>query len=140
VLLVGAAYDDILARLLRALGAVVVLLACVAALTGRIDIPADLPPWTGMAYPLALAGILLGYGLVLHHRISIGVATVVLAAWLGSTGWLGYRVLREVVVGLDYLAVSLALFAVAVLASLGKAGLLSRWIMARENDGPNTTG
>jgi hypothetical protein len=130
VLIVGAMYEDGLARLLRVVGAAVVLLACLDALFGEIDVPADLPPWALRAYPLALAGILLGYGLVLRHRLCIGVASTVLATWLASTSWLGYRALRELVAGLDYIGVSLALFAVAVLASLAKAGMLSRWLEA----------
>jgi hypothetical protein len=45
-------------------------------------------------------------------------------------GWRGYRVLREEVAGLDYLALSLVLLPVAVLVSLGRAGVLRRWVAA----------
>jgi hypothetical protein len=50
----------------------------------------------------------------------------VLGCWLTAAGWRGYRALRQIIVGLDYLALSLTLFAVAVLISLGKAGVLWR--------------
>jgi hypothetical protein len=43
-------------------------------------------------------------------------------------GWRGYRALREEVAGLDYLVVSLVLLPVAVLVSIGKAGVLARWV------------
>ncbi|MCE9565140.1 MAG: hypothetical protein K8U57_24170 [Planctomycetes bacterium] len=52
---------------------------------------------------------------------------LVAAVWLAYAGWRGYRTLREEVVGLDFLVAGLALFPVAVLVSLGKAGMLARW-------------
>jgi hypothetical protein len=45
-------------------------------------------------------------------------------------GWRGYCRLRQVVEGLDHLVLSLLLFAVALLISLGKSGILARWIAA----------
>jgi hypothetical protein len=43
-------------------------------------------------------------------------------------GWRGYDDLQREVAGLDYLALGLLLFPVVVLVSLGKAGVLSRWV------------
>ncbi|MGE3807788.1 MAG: hypothetical protein AB7K24_24255, partial [Gemmataceae bacterium] len=49
--------------------------------------------------------------------------------WCGLLGWRGYLALRTIVVGLDYLVASLALFLVAAFISLLKSGYLSRWIV-----------
>ena len=59
-----------------------------------------------------------------------GAADALVAAvvgWAAGAGWRGYRALREEVAGLDYLAVGLLLFPVAVLISLAKAGKLPPW-------------
>lgn len=79
------------------------------------------PPWAVEAYPFVMAALLTGYGLLLGHRPSLAMVVLVLASWFVVAGWRGYRGLRQVVVGLDYLVLSLTLFAVAVLVSLNKA-------------------
>ncbi len=76
------------------------------------------------AFLLAAAALQLYLG-IREHGIRRCVVGVGLAA-VGS--WRGYCWLRQFVAGLDHLAVSLALFALAILISLGKAGILSRWI------------
>jgi hypothetical protein len=128
VMVLGAAFDDGLGRLLRATGAGLVLLACLAALLGRFEDPAGLPPWLIPAYPLVMAAILTGYGLLLRHRPSFMVVGLVVACWLAGVGWQGYFYLRQAVAGLDQIALSMALFGLAILVSLGKAGLLSPWL------------
>jgi hypothetical protein len=127
ILIGGAAFDDDIGKLLRSLGAALVLLAC---LTLAIDQPAVLPPWAAVAYPLVMAGLLVAYGLWLRHRFSHAVALVVLACGIGGACWRGYRAAREVVAGLDQLCLGLALFGLAVLVSLWKAGALPRWVAA----------
>jgi hypothetical protein len=126
VLLIGAAFDDPLARFLRLVGAVLVLPACLVALLGPPAPPSGLPPWAGAVYTLVMAGLLVGYGLRLGHRLSLGVAGLLLTCWLVGAAWWAYRFLRQLIVGLDYIALSLTLFAFAVLVSLAKAGALSR--------------
>jgi hypothetical protein len=126
VLLIGAAFNDAIGRFLRAAGAVLVLPACLLALFGATEPPADVPPWAVAAYPLLMAVLLAGYGLLLRHRVSYGVAGLVLACWLAVAGWSGYRALRELVAGLDYIVLGLLLFVLAVLVSLAKSGVLSR--------------
>jgi hypothetical protein len=129
VLAVGAAFrNSALGRSLRTAGAALVLLAGLAALFVRLDLPDGVAPWALVAYPLVLAALLAGYGVLLRHRPSLGSAVTVLACWLAVAGWRGYSSLRQVVTGLDHIAGSLALFAVAVLISLGKSGLLGRWL------------
>jgi hypothetical protein len=131
VLIVGAAFDDALARLLRTAGAALVVLACLAVMLVPSDHPAMLLPWEREAYPLIMVALLAGYGLLVGHRFSVRAAGLVLVCWLAAAGWRGYLYLRLLVVGLDYLAVSLTLFALAVLVSLGKSGVLSRRLAGR---------
>jgi hypothetical protein len=127
VLVVGAAFDDALGRLLRAAGTAVATLACLAVLTGRAG---AVPPWAVEVYPLAVAAVLVAYGLALGHRGSLACAGLVVACWLSAAGWRGYRSLRHVVVGLDYIALGIVLFALAVLTSVAKGGLLTRRVAA----------
>jgi hypothetical protein len=62
------------------------------------------------------------------------------AAWVAIEGWRGYRLLRAEVAGLDYLVVGLLLFPIAVLISLGKAGVLNRWFETWRNRTPPSSG
>jgi len=55
------------------------------------------------------------------------VGGLVAAIWLSDLAWRWYRVLREDVPGVDYIVAGLALLPVAVLISLGKAGVITRW-------------
>jgi hypothetical protein len=137
MLIVGAAFDDALAWLLRAGGAGLVLVACLAVLFVPLDPPARLPQWERDVYPLIMAALLAGYGLLLRHRPSLATATLVLACWLLAVGWRGYCFLRQLIMGLDYITVSLALFAVAIGVSLAKSGALSRWVALREERVPH---
>ncbi len=130
VLLVGALFTDDFARVLREVGVAVVLLTGLAELFVWSDQPARLPLWALVVYPPALAALLVGYGLLLRHRPAVAAAAVLLASWLAAVCGRGYAALRQVVAGLDYLALSLLLFAVAVLVSLAKAGALRRWFAA----------
>jgi hypothetical protein len=140
VLVVGAAFDDALGRWLRVVGAALVLAACLVALSGLPDPPAGLPVWAVGAYPPVMATLLAGYGLLLRHRPSLAVAALVLAGCLAGAAWRGYWSLRQVVTGLDHLALSMALFALAVLISLAKSGVLSRWVAARGGTIPHPAG
>jgi hypothetical protein len=130
LLILGAIFDDRLSRLLRLAGAVLVLHASIMAMVVSLQGSTDLPAWVIAVYPLLMAGLLSGYGLLLRHKPSLVVVVIVLLCWLGAVGWRGYVVLRQVVTGLDYMTMSLALFAVAVAISLFKAGLLSRLLPA----------
>jgi hypothetical protein len=131
VLIVGAAFDDTLGRVLRVVGAGMALLAGLAAVLGPLEPPAGPVAWAVWAYPPVLAIVLAVYGRRLRHVPSLVVAGLVGACWLASVGWWGYGSLRRLVTGLDHIALSLALFALAVLVSLGKSGVLSRWLAAR---------
>jgi hypothetical protein len=125
-LLVGTAFDDALGELLRILGLVAVLLACLTVTFRGTDGAAGAPPWAALTYPLVMAGALAVYGALLRQRPWLIAAALALVAWAAGAGWRGYLVLRQTVAGLDHMAVGLALFGLAVLISLGKAGAFSR--------------
>jgi hypothetical protein len=42
-------------------------------------------------------------------------------------GWRAYCVLRPLAPGLDYIAIGLVVFSLAVLTSMAKGGVLTRW-------------
>jgi hypothetical protein len=144
LLCIGAAFDDALARRLRVAGAALGLLASLAVTFGGLDSPPGVPAWLVAAYPLSIAAILMGYGLVLRHRTSQAASGLIVAVWMVAVGWRGYCWLRQLIAGLDHLVLSLALFAVAVLISLGKSGVLARWVAiwrgALPPPGPGTGG
>jgi len=136
ILIVGAAFDDFFGRLLRNVAAALIFLGCLASLFIPFNLPWGLPPWSIGAYPLMMAGLLVGYGLLLRHRPSLTIAGLVLAFWLMTAGWQGYQFLRQLFLGLDYIAISLGLFGLAVLVSLGKSGLLRRWFAGKDEEVP----
>jgi hypothetical protein len=125
-LIVGAAFDDALGELLRILGMVAVLLACLTVTTRGTEGVSGAPPWAVLTYPLVMAGALAVYGALLRQRPWLVAAALALVVWMAGAGWRGYLLLRQTVAGLDHMAVGLALFVLAVLVSLGKAGALSR--------------
>jgi hypothetical protein len=130
-LILGAAFDDGFVRFLRFMAVAQILVFCLASILMEFDRPTYPLPWEFEAYPLVMTVILAGYGLLAHYRLALATATLTLTCWLAAAGWRGYCWLRQAVTGLDHFALSLALFALAILISLGKSGLLSSWIAAR---------
>jgi hypothetical protein len=129
VLVVGAAFDDRLGRVLRSAGAAMALLASLVVLSGRFERTGAVPTWAMDVYPLAMAMAIAGYGFMLGHRTSRTAAGLILAAWLVAVGCRGYGSLRRVVTGLDYIAIGLVSFSLAVLTSMAKGGALPRRIL-----------
>jgi hypothetical protein len=121
VLLVGAAFDDETGHLLRSLGAVLVLIACFVDIFGLLSRPAVFLVWAMICYPLVMAALLAGYGYWLRHSFSVIVAVVVTLCLVVRAAWWGYFALRQIVIGLDQIAISLVLFALAVWISLRKS-------------------
>jgi hypothetical protein len=128
LLLLGAAFDDRLGRFLRVVSVSLVTLIGLTALSGALA-PSD---WLPGVYVLLLAVVLLGYGKLVGLRSSFLGAAVLLTAWLGVAGWRAYCWLRQLVTGLDQMLLSLALFGLALLVSLIKSGILSRWLQHRQ--------
>ncbi len=122
-LVVGAVFRDAVGRALRVVGATMALVACLAALSGRYEAPAGIPAWAIDAYPLVMAGLVAGYGYLLGERAALGSAGVIASCWVVGLAGRGYGSLRHVVTGLDYIAVGMLLFALAVATSLARAGV-----------------
>ncbi len=133
VLALGAAFDDRLGRALRTIGAVLGLLAALAALSGRIEPGDSVPSWAIAAYAPAISLLIAGYGLALGHRAALTAAGLILVSWLAVLGGRGYLALRQLAGGLDYIAGGLVIFSLAVLTSLAKGGALS-WPIAGRSD------
>jgi len=131
MLIVGTVFDDLVGRLLRTVGAALVLFGCLAALFCAPDRFGDISPWAIGVYPLVMVALLVGYARLLRHLPSLAMAAVALVFWLSMVMVRGYIALRQAVTGLDHIALSLVLFAVAVLISLSKSGFLSQWLAAR---------
>ncbi len=80
------------------------------------------PLWVVLA-----TGLFLSVALVRWERMRLVIASIAGIVWLGELAWRGYRELRELVAGLDFIVLSLVLLPIAVLVSLTRAGVLSRW-------------
>lgn len=125
MLLLAALFDDWFARLMRIVGAALIVLLSVGAMFSGFE--AGVPPWALWIYPLGAAVVLLVYGLLLRLRFDLAGAGVVFALWLTTSAWQGYVALRHRVAGLDLLVASLLLLGLAVVISLSKSGVLPRW-------------
>lgn len=131
MLVLGAVHSNAGAGTVRRLAATVLLLLSLAVMYEWARLPENLLPWAQIGYPLAI-GILLGvYGQFLHDSFALVVATLILGLWVFKFGWAAYRAARKLLPGLDYIVPGLAFFAIGVLVSLGKAGVLRRWIESR---------
>jgi hypothetical protein len=124
VLLIGAAFDDRLGRLLRTTGATMAVAGALVVMTGRLDHAGGAPKWLIEAYPLVVALAIAGYGLVLGHKYSMIASFLILSSWIAVIGCRGYVLLRRGISGLDYIAVGIALLGLAVLTSMAKGGVL----------------
>jgi hypothetical protein len=125
-LIIGAAFDDVLAGLLRLAAVCMAISACGGILLGGSEVR-GVVAWVVAAYPFLLAVVLAMYGWLLRDWVARGAGVVILSCWLLAAGWRGYVALRQIIVGLDHMTLSLALFGLAILISLYKAGLVARW-------------
>jgi hypothetical protein len=126
VLLVGAAFEDQLGRLLRSVAATLALSGALVAMSGRFGHTDAAPRWLLEIYPMAMALIIAGYGIILKHRYSIMSAMLIVLFWAAAMGCRGYISLRRAVTGLDYIAFGVIFFGLAILTSMAKGGVL-RW-------------
>src|SRR5262249_41495391 len=98
-LLIGALFDDRLARLLRLLASMLLVAASFAVMMGRADAPGSTQPMLPLIYPLGMTILLAGYGQLFGQRASLVGAALILAGWLSLAGWRGYCWLRQMVLG-----------------------------------------
>jgi hypothetical protein len=134
-LVLGVMFDDLFAKLLRAAGVAGVVAACLAVSFGAFDVP----PWLRWSYPPALAVALIAYGALVRQQFAWLAAGVVAAVWLMTVVGQSYLALRQRVIGLDYLSVSLLFFALAVVVSLAKSGALPRLRLTRRRQTPQAS-
>jgi hypothetical protein len=134
LLLIGATFDDNLGRALRNIAPVLAVIVGLVVLLVPIQPPENLPIWVLSLYPLALAIGLAAYGFWHWQTLTMGLAAALFVIWSAATGWQVYRHLRQLVAGLDYLALSLCIFPAAIVISLAKAGILLRWWKAWRQD------
>jgi hypothetical protein len=132
LLIGGASFRGVFGRLFQSIGAVLILGYCLGVMFAGIVPLESVSIGRVEFFPLVLAVLLAGYGLMLSHSWSQGAAAAIVVCWLGSLGWLGYGLLRQMIAGLDYLALSLMVFALAVLTSVAKTRVLSRLTPTRE--------
>lgn len=130
-LTLGAVAQGWLGEQLRLAGALGLVLALVAVLTGDPHLRAGLPPAVLGGYPLLVAAVAAAYGLLVRGWAFAAIAGAILAGFPLVVGSRAYLALRQHVAGLDRIAVGLASFLVATLISLGKAGVPRRWLAAR---------
>src|SRR5262249_52472575 len=90
LLIGGARFGDVLGRAFRGVGALMVLGYGLAVLFAGVAPPESLATAPVEVFPLVLAALLAGYGLMLGNRISQGSAAVLVLGWLASLSWLGY--------------------------------------------------
>jgi hypothetical protein len=128
ILVVGAAFQNEAGRLLRTIGAALALAGCSFALFGGLDRIEDVPFWVVALYAPVMALLLVAYGLLLGHRVSLAVALLVIVWWLARSIWSSYFTARQVVTGLDQIVLSIMLLVLAFLISLTKSGMLARWV------------
>ena len=122
---IGAAFEDPLAQILRALGAFLLLLATLqVALFGPINV---IPPEAGRFYLVAVGLIAAAYGWLVPSRPYLIVAVVTLSGGVALVAWRAYATLRRLFVGLDQIAWGLLSFLVAAVISLAKAGAFQDW-------------
>lgn len=131
LLFLGAIFHGWMGRLLQLAGAGLLVLTSLALLVPGVMSRIETPAWVPAVYPLAAAALLLTYGVLLRRRSIQILAGVIVVGWLAIAGGVGYVSLRQSLPGLDFLTLSLLLFAVAVLVSLVKGGVL----MGRRSDG-----
>jgi hypothetical protein len=128
LLVIGGVFRGELAAFLRTLADLMIIVASFAALAAGTHDDVGVPAWVLIIYPLALAAVAAAYGWLVEHPPGVVVAAVVLLVWTAVGGSRGYRLLRDIVPGLNQLALSFVLFVVAVVVSLTKSGHLSRWL------------
>jgi hypothetical protein len=138
VMMVGTAFDDELARVLRFVGPFLTLLICLGVMLLPFTPPAGLPMWMVGIYPLLMAALLAGYGYWRCETPTLAMAGLIFVFWSLLSAWQVYRMCRQLVVGLDYLAMSLLVFMLAILVSLGKTGVLTRWLTAWRVKAPSS--
>jgi len=123
VLLVGALFSDAFARLLRRLGAVLMLLAGIAAVVLDPQWLGQPPPTLLAVYPSLVIAAAVAYGLLARNRWYYAAASGNAICWIAMAGRHVYSQLRQTIAGLDQIAWGILFFLFALLISLTKTDI-----------------
>ena len=125
-MLLGAVFSGAFARRLQHAGAALLFMGALAALTGSPAQFGDVPPNWLAVYPAMVVLVAVAYGWLVRNRLCLVSAAATVACWLGIGSVQGYRQLRPVISGLDYILGGAISLLVAMFISLGKTGFLQR--------------
>jgi hypothetical protein len=125
LLLLGAVFRNPIGELLRQIATMLLFLGAFGALvvTQFVSGPDRANGWY---YGFTVAILLVVYGGLLRDLFAITTGGIALVVGGSMVVIGGYRSARATLPGLDYLSISLAVFAIAILVSLSKGGLLGR--------------
>jgi hypothetical protein len=129
-LAVGAAFNNKAGRLIRNTSACGLFIAVLFDAAGFVPLATEAPEWASLSYPLLMASVLGSCGILLRHRLSIVLGALAACCWLTSWASTSYSAARSLVAGMDHLALSMAVFILALLISLAKSGRLAPLIAA----------
>lgn len=127
VLLIAALHRSPFARFLQNCAALALLAAAVFALSDNTKCLGDVHPAWLIAYPATVIIVAAAYGWLVRNRLYYGSAAGMIACWLAVFAVQGYRYLRELMAGLDYILWGLLSLGLALLITLTKAGATRRW-------------
>jgi len=130
-LLIGALFKDDFARALQNVSAGAILLATMACMFADPRALGNPPPLVLDCYPLPAIAVALLYGYLVGNRAYYSTAVATACGWSVLFGWRGYQYLRQMVIGLDHIALGIAFFALAILVSLTKMERFRRWVARR---------
>ncbi len=128
VLILGATFDDALARVLRYSGAVLIVVAGIGALTIGSRLLDNPHGGLLVVYCAATIAVAAGYWYVSSNRWYLAAASVNLIGWAAVSGWHLHGWLRPKLVGANHIAAGLLCFLLALLISLIKAEMPQRWL------------
>ena len=120
MLVIGAIFDDWLAKVLKHAASMAILLLGATCAMGSTWLVGDLPPAAVSAYPAGAIVAATALGCLLRNHWLYGVAVVTAAFWAAAAGGKGYSTVRRLIPGLPYLVGAFVFFLVAFWISLAK--------------------
>jgi hypothetical protein len=131
ILALGTIFNDVFARVLRCVAALMIIVAAYLAIWLPGDPYAGVPAEWFRLYALGASALALAYGRWFGVPIFRYAGALCAAGWFVVTGCDGYSSLRRSVAGLDHIAWGLGFFLIAAVISLSKAGVIEDWWIRR---------
>jgi hypothetical protein len=125
-MLLGAVFAGRFALWLQHAGAALLGIGAIVVLNGSPTLFGDVPPSWLVIYPAMAIVVAAAYGWLVRNRLFFVSAAATVACWLGIGGLQGYRQMRPLISGLDYILCGAFSLVVAMFISLGKTGVLQR--------------